>query len=849
MPAYLPIVSKFDPKGLNQAESGLKNFGKMAAGIAAAATAAVAGIAIASVKEFSKFDDALNKSLAIMDDVSQELRTGMSDAAREVAKTTSFSAEQAAESYFFLASAGLDAEQAIAAMPQVAKFAQAGMFDMALATDLATDAQSALGLTVDDAGDNLKNLTRVTDVFVAANTLANTSVEQLATAFTTKAGNALKTVGKDIEEGAAALAVFADQGIKGERAGTLLTNTIFGFTDVMKKAPDVAKELGLSIFDSAGEMKSFADISENLTAILAPMTKEQQIATLSNLGFTKQAREGALALIGQADSLREYEVALNDAGGTAEDVAKKQMVTLSAQMGLLKDELKDVGIEIGSQLAPVLLVLVDSLKPVIRSLGPVLTQAFKSLLPSITSLVEMLPTLVTVFAGILPAIFAVVEIVLKLAEIVLPILVEMFDMLIPVIENLMPFLVTLVDDLVKPLADAFMELVTQLVPLIDKVLPPLLEILDSLVPVFIELVNDAVLPLIPLVMTLVDAFLPLLEMVLPLLASLLSNVIVPIFVRLAQFLTGVLVFAVDAVVSIFQFLSDTFVNVGQFFKDTYENVIQPAIGALGDFFTFLWEKILTPIFDAWLIAFGLIAGVVQLVFENIIQPLLGHFGDFFTHLYNQIVEPLTEQMGFVFEKLGEAWDWVYSNVLEPVIDAFGAGFEWVYNNLIKPVADLIGGAFETVGDTTETVFGSVQSFMEDTFKNLVNIVRVPLNTIIGFINNVIDALNTIQVTIPPFVPKFGGKTFGINLPRISEIPALADGGIVMPRAGGVLAQLAEGGRPEAVIPLDRMGDFGGNTYQITINAGVGSDPVSIGRYVADAIKRYESVSGKVFVSA
>ena len=849
MPAYLPIVSKFDPKGLNQAESGLKNFGKMAAGIAAAATAAVAGIAIASVKEFSKFDDALNKSLAIMDNVSEELRTGMSDAAREVAKTTSFSAEQAAESYFFLASAGLDAEQAIAAMPQVAKFAQAGMFDMALATDLATDAQSALGLTVDDAGDNLANLTRVTDVFVAANTLANTSVEQLATAFTTKAGNALKTVGKDIEEGAAALAVFADQGIKGERAGTLLTNTIFGFTDVMKKAPDVAKELGLSIFDSAGEMKSFADISENLTSILAPMTKEQQIATLSNLGFTKQAREGALALIGQSDSLREYEDALNDAGGTAEEVAQKQMVTLSAQMGLLKDYVKDVGIEIGSQLAPVLLNLVDALKPVIESLGPILTNAFKSLLPSIESLVGMLPTLITVFAGILPAIFSVVEIVLKLAEIVLPILVEMFDMLIPVIENLMPFLVTLVDDLVKPLADAFMELVQQLVPLIDEVLPPLLEVLTSLVPVFIELVNDAVLPLIPLLMTLVEAFLPLLEMVLPLLAGLLLNVVVPILTRLAEFLTGVLVFAVDAVVSIFQFLSDTFVNVGQFFKDTYENVIEPVVGALGDFFTFLWEKILTPIFDAWLIAFGLVAGVAVLVFEGVIQPLLEKFGDFFGMLYDNVIEPVAGFIGVAFEKLGDAWDFVYSNVIEPVLDAFGTGFEWVYNNLIKPIADLIGGAFETVGGTTETVFGAVTDFMKDTFNGLVNIVRSPLNKIIGFVNNVIDALNTIQVTIPSFVPKFGGQSFGINLPRIAEIPALAEGGIVMPRPGGVLAQLAEGGRPEAVIPLDRLGSMGGATYNITVNTGVGTDPVAVGREVVNAIKRFESTNGKVFVGA
>src|SRR6056297_81617 len=289
MAINLPIVTKFDSKGIRGAEASLKKFGKAAGVAAAAATAAVAGIAAASVREFAKFDSALNKSISIMGNVSDTLQEDMANTAREVAKSTTFSAEEAAEAYFFLASAGLDAEQQIAAMPQVAKFAQAGMFDMALATDLATDAQSALGLTVTDAQENLENLTRVTDVFVKANTLANTSVEQLATAFTSKAGTALKTVGKDVEEGAAALAVFADQGIKGERAGTLLTNTIFGLTDRVEAVPEKFEELGISIFDASGNLNNFADISESFTGALSDMTTEQKIATLSQLGFTKQS--------------------------------------------------------------------------------------------------------------------------------------------------------------------------------------------------------------------------------------------------------------------------------------------------------------------------------------------------------------------------------------------------------------------------------------------------------------------------------------------------------------------------------------------------------------------------------
>jgi TP901 family phage tail tape measure protein len=379
MAINLPIVSKFYDQGVKNAESSLKKFGAFAAKSAAAATAAIGAIAVVSVKAFGDFDAALNKSISIMGNVSDTLRTEMSDAAREVAKATTFSAEEAAEAYFFLASAGLDAEASIAAMPQVAKFAQAGMFDMATATDLATDAQSALGLTSDDAAENLANLTRVTDVFVKANTLANTSVEQLALAFTSKAGNALKTVGKSVEEGAAALAVFADQGIKGERAGTLLTNTIFGLTDSLEKNGAQYKELGIELFDNEGKMLSFAGIAEQFTGVLGTMSTEQKLTTLSQLGFNKQAREGILALVGNEAALAEYETKLKEAGGTVDEVSGKQLETFNAQMELMKSRLMDVAIQIGSELAPKLLTLFDRIAPIIDKAAPVMLALFEKI--------------------------------------------------------------------------------------------------------------------------------------------------------------------------------------------------------------------------------------------------------------------------------------------------------------------------------------------------------------------------------------------------------------------------------------------------------------------------------------
>lgn len=81
---------------------------------------------------------------------------------------------------------------------------------------------------------------------------------------------------------------------------------------------------------------------------------------------------------------------------------------------------------------------------------------------------------------------------------------------------------------------------------------------------------------------------------------------------------------------------------------------------------------------------------------------------------------------------------------------------------------------------------------------------------------------------------------------------LAAGGIVMPRPGGTLATIGEGGQAEAVIPLNKLGAMmggkgGGAVYNINIST-LKAD-ASVGEMIVNSIKRYERTSGAVFVGA
>lgn len=378
MAIKIKIVADYDQRGMTKATRALDDFAKNAQIALGAVAVATAALAVKSVQEFAKFEGAMTQSLAIMGNVSDSMRNEMTAAAREMAKTTTFSAEQAAESYFFLASAGLDAEASVAALPRVASFAQAGMFDMARATDLLTDAQSALGLTIrNDAVKNMENMARVSDVLVKANTLANASVEQFSVALTTKAGASLRALGKDVEEGVAVLAAFADQGIKGEIAGTQLGIVL---RDLTTKAIDNKKafaDAGVAVFDSSGEMRNLGDIVADLEVALAGMSDETQKATLLQLGFSDKSLASLQALLGTSEAIKLYEKELRSANGVTDEIANKQLESFNSQLALLQSAVTDVFIEIGQQLTPALKDLIERVKDLLPELGTKLVDAIK----------------------------------------------------------------------------------------------------------------------------------------------------------------------------------------------------------------------------------------------------------------------------------------------------------------------------------------------------------------------------------------------------------------------------------------------------------------------------------------
>jgi len=558
--SVIQVVITGESRGLKRATDAaagaFAGFGIAAAKLVSVAASVTSAIGVASVKAFADFDAAMTQSTAIMGNVSQAMEQDMSNAAREVAKTTTFSAEEAARAYFYLASAGLDAEQSVAALPQVAQFAQAGMFDLSRATDLLTDAQSALGLTIrDDAQANMENMAQVADVLVKANTLANASVEQFSQSLTNKAGAALSVANKSIEEGVAVLAVFADQGVKGAEAGERLSVMLRDITRAGAANADEFAKLGLRVFDAEGNLRNMADVTAEFERVLGPMSDAQKAATLDTLGLTRSVADNIKLVLGSSEQMRDYQQSLEDAGGTTEDVANKQLQTFSAQLQLVRSHIGDVFLTIGSRLVPALLDLFDNfggmerveeittrvagafnrawftqIKPFMEGLGGELTPVIGELAdffeqylqPAIERNVDLfmnhlVPAVVAAAQffrdDILPVIMQFADFV---ADAVVPVvdrLVRMFiDNLVPAITNFLRPVFESISDILEKLRDKWEENEDRVNDFLDVIEPLVTFVRDTVAPVLGAVLGGALEVVAGIVGGLLDLFFDFLEL-------------------------------------------------------------------------------------------------------------------------------------------------------------------------------------------------------------------------------------------------------------------------------------------------------------------------------------------------
>lgn len=332
-------ISKF-LKDLTKTQNDLRSFGRnmqsVGTSLTQALTVPLVAVGLSALKSSGQFESAMlrvESKLGLTGAASEEAKKKLEALALKLGADTVFSAGEAAAAMENLVAQGMNVDQVMAALPAVLNLASTENMGLA-------DAASIVSAALKGYGFEASSAAAVVDVLAKASINSASSAQSL--------GEGLKTVGPvaagfklDFTEMISILAVMADAGIEGGRAGTALASAIASLAKPVGEGADAIEAMNLQVFESPGVMRPLKDILADIAKTADPTTTALQI-------FGKTSGPEMIAAMNQGiPKIREFESQLKDAGGTAERVGKAQMSGFQGALEALKGSWETLGIVMG----------------------------------------------------------------------------------------------------------------------------------------------------------------------------------------------------------------------------------------------------------------------------------------------------------------------------------------------------------------------------------------------------------------------------------------------------------------------------------------------------------------------
>lgn len=275
---------------------------------------------------------------------------------------------------------------------------------------------------------------------------------------------------------------------------------------------------------------------------------------------------------------------------------------------------------------------------------------------------------------------------------------------------------------------------------------------------------------------------------------------------------------------IFEGIRTAVQNVGDFLVKTWETLIKPVWDHFMQVADQLWQEHLKPLWDKILDFIGNLIENSLIIFNEVIMPIVNKIADYLYPVIETVMNSIIDVISTVYE--------VVSNIVSSIID--------IADGLVKFITgaftDDMDKAFEGLNQMFKGLVNGIISLLEG-FCNLgVSALNSLLKIMASVVNAIVDAINSISIDIPDWVPFFGGKSIGFNLDRVSpklfeevKIPRLATGTVIPPNKEflAVLGDQKQGTNIEAPLETikqafrEAIAENGGSSRQMTVVLQVG----------------------------
>lgn len=367
-----------------------------------------------AIGAYKDFDYGMSEVAAISGATGDDLNK-LSNKAKEMGEKTKFSAGQSAEALKYMAMAGWKTNEMLDGLDGVMNLAAASGEDLGTVSDIVTDALTAFGMKAKDSA-------HFADILATASSNSNTNVGMMGETFKYVAPVA-GALGFSAEDTALAIGLMANSGIKASQAGTALRATFSRLAKPTEESQEAMEQLGISIVNSDGSMKSLDEIMLQLRNSFKGMTEAEQANIAAKLAG-QEAMSGLLAIVNASETdYQKLSQAINGCDGSAKKMADTMNNSLQGKLTLLKSQLEGLfikfvelalpylekGIEALSKLFTWISNLDDGTKKMIMGIGLFLAVAGPILIV-FGKIISSIGLVIKAGAGIVSGIDAIIEI-------------------------------------------------------------------------------------------------------------------------------------------------------------------------------------------------------------------------------------------------------------------------------------------------------------------------------------------------------------------------------------------------------------------------------------------------------
>ena len=676
-------------------------------------TLPLAAVGAAGAASFAEVDKTMQLTNKTMGNTAEEAEL-LNKAMKEAAANSTFGMKDAATATLNFARAGLDAEQAAAALAPAMNLAagEGGNLDTV---------SGGLVATINGFHGSFEDAGHYADVFAAACNNSALDVDSLSGAMSV-AAPIFSAAGYYVNDAALYMGVMANNGIEADKAANSLKTGLARLVSPAKEGYEAMKQLGIEVTNADGSMKDSVTIQRELHEAFGKLSESEQIAAASAI-FGKNQMAPWLALINTApEDVGKLNESLETCAGTTDEMAEAMMSGFGGSLEKLKSSIDVLVTSIGEALAPTIQKVAEFVQGLVDKFNA-LTPAQQETIVKIGLIVAAVGPLLVIVGKVITAVGTIMTIVPKISGAITAVKGAFAALNAVMLANPIVLIIAAIAALVAAFiylwnnCEGFRQFWIDLWENVKEIAVTVWEAIKT----FFTQAWEAIKTTFETVWGGIrDFFSGIWESI--------STTVTTVWTAITEAIGGFMQGIWDTITSIWQSIYDTISPLLEAFRYLFETIFEAVKILIGR----ALDAISSKVTEIW-------NGIV-----SFLRPLLEGLRSFFQTVWNGIKDVVSTVLNAVKGVVTTVWNaikGVITNVLNAIksvvstaLNAVKTTFSTVWNNVKFTVTTVLNNIKNSVSQIFNNIVSSIRSAMT----NVMNAVRQGFNNVVNFIRNLIS---------------------------------------------------------------------------------------------------------------